>query len=277
MSSPDGPDAVASTICDPSKKFGAPVAVEGLLVPNVRLTEMRLSPDELTAYLTGYANGTWDMYMARRTSRTGAFETPTPMTAQNSPMFDFGPAVSADGLTLWFGSNRSGQIRIWVATRPSTLADFGVPGLASGVNSTGDEDGQPFVTVDGAEMWFSSTRAPNPNPPTRDIWVATWSGSVFANPVHVVQLSSAGQDWMPLLSDDRLTLYFMSDRGGPGTKGAFDIFTSHRATVNAPFPPPTLVDELNTAGEDGASWLSPDGCRLYFNNLSGIFVATRQP
>src|SRR5262249_42316269 len=159
--------------------------------------------DELTAYVTGFANNTWDLYVAHRASRSSAFERPTPMTAQNSTSFDFDPDISRDELTLWFGSNRFGTGHIWVATRSSTLADFSVPSLASGVNSS-DDDGQPFVTADGAELWFTSTRAPNLG--LRDVWVATRSGSSFGNPVHQAQLSSAGNDWMPVLSDDRLTL-----------------------------------------------------------------------
>jgi sarcosine oxidase delta subunit len=51
-------------------------------------------------------------------------------------------------------------------------------------------------------------------------------------------------------------------------------------TSNA-FGPPEPVDELNTNGVDHATWLSPDGCRIYMrsdrNGTDDVFVATRSP
>ena len=100
-------------------------------------------------------------------------------------------------------------------------------------------------------------------------------------PTIVPELNSLADDYLPTLSTDRLTVYFTSTRAAAGTKGGFDVWTSHRSTVNDGFPAPTLVDELNTAGSDYATWLSADNCRMYgTSNSSGtgrIYVATRQP
>ena len=267
---PDGP-----TSCDPTHAFGTPVPLQGLVVAGRTLSAPRLSADELTAYVTDYTGSTWDLYVAQRSTPDGAFETPTPMTAENSSAYDYDPAASADGLTLWFASNRSGQNHIYVAGRSSTLTDFGAPGLATGVNSQSDEDVQPFESPDGQELWFTSTRAPNLG--LRDLWVATRSGSGFGNPVHADALSSAAEDWGPAITGDGLTIFFQSNRGGAGSKGGFDIYTSHRAHVTDAFPAPTPVDELNTSGDDAVGWISPDDCRLYFSTPGGSFVATRLP
>jgi hypothetical protein len=63
-------------------------------------------------------------------------------------------------------------------------------------------------------------------------------------------------------------------------KGQFDIWTSHRNVVDDGFPPPTPVDELNTASSDYVGWLSADNCRIYgVSNAEGpnhFFIATRQ-
>lgn len=267
---PDGP-----TACDPTHAFGAPVAVQGLVVPGEKLGAPRLSPDELTGYLTGYDGTTWDLYVAHRTSPSGTFDVPTPMTAQNTAAADFDADVSADGLRLWFGSSRSGPVQIWVATRPSTLADFGTPGLATGVNTGSGYDGQPFETADGQELWFSSSRSPSVG--GQDLWVATWSGSGFADPVHMDALSSPAEDWHPALSADRLTVYFESTRGGADSQGGYDMYSAHRATVHDPFSAPTPIAELDTALDEHVTWLSPDNCRLYYTSGDAILVATRLP
>ena len=40
---------------------------------------------------------------------------------------------------------------------------------------------------------------------------------------------------------------------------------------------PTLLEELNTSGNDRATWLSPDGCRLYGSTDGNVWIATRLP
>jgi hypothetical protein len=93
-------------------------------------------------------------------------------------------------------------------------------------------------------------------------------------------LNSRSEDMLPTPSADRLTIYFSSSRVAPGAQ-SFDIWMSHRDRVDAPFSAPTLVDELNTSGNDYVSWLSADNCRIYGRgNSTGtneIFMATRNP
>jgi hypothetical protein len=100
--------------------------------------------------------------------------------------------------------------------------------------------------------------------------------------VAVAELNSPGDEWVPTVSADRLTVYFSSGRAATGVKGDLDIWASHRNVIDDGFPAPTLVDELNTAGADLASWLSADNCRMYGTSSGGggtnrIYMATRQP
>lgn len=264
-------------VCDPTAKFGAPMPIPGLEM--VDAGTAHLSANELTIYFSD----TTDLWAAHRGALTEAFGTPTLITAQNSSASDYDPAVSSDELKLWFASNRiiNEGFHLYVATRASTLSEFGAPGLAATINATDttQSDGQPFVTADGSELWFTSTRVGGLG--GSDIWRATWKGDRFATPEAVLELNSSSDDWFPTLSNDRLTVYFMSKRVIAGTKGGFDIWTSHRSSVNDGFPAPRLVDELNTAGNDRATWLSADNCRMYGTSNGGdtnhLSVSTRQP
>lgn len=264
----DGPAPPARCAWD--APFTGMVAVAGLVVPGETIYGTRLSSDELTLFASGYDGTSFDLFEAHRTSATGTFATPRRMTELNSSAEDYDADLSRDGLRLWFGSNRSGASQVWVAGRPSPGDRFGVPTLVDGVNA-GFEAGQPFETADGAELWFASSRAPGLG--GRDLWRATWDGVRFSNPRHVDGLSSAGEDWAPMLSDDGLTLYFSASNGGQG----FDVYRAHRAAREAPFSAPVRLDALNTPGDDFASWLSPDDCRLYLGQGTGLLMATRAP
>jgi len=84
-----------------------------------------------------------------------------------------------------------------------------------------------------------------------------------------------------VISVDRLTIYLASNR--TGSQG-FDIWRSHRSSIQDGFPTPTKVDELETAGNDFPTWISPDNCRIYLLSdvAAGplnydVYVATHQP
>lgn len=272
----------ASSICDPTGRFDAPVALTGF---NTMATEgvPRLTTDELELYFSGNLVGGPDgnIYKAQRSTTSEPFGAPIALTQVNTAANEFDPSVSNDGLMLFFGSERvSGEGRhLYVSTRTSRVGDFGAPSEVANVNSatvTGS-DGHPFVTTDGQELWFSSTRSGGLG--AEDIYRAVWSGSNFANVMAITALSTNASDFLPTLSADKLTVYLTSDR--PGGKGEFDIWTAHRSTTSDGFPAPTPVLELNSSAKDEVGWLSPDNCRIYFaSSVSGtldIYVATRHP
>lgn len=278
-------DALPPTakVCDPLAKFGSlvPVVIPG--VDGMLKHNAHLSPDELTMYFDAVLPaGDSNLYVTTRASRDGAWGPAAPLTSVNSSSDDDRAAVSSDGLTLWFTSKRSANQaeHIFVATRSSPLAVFGAPSIAS-ITSTdlGDPDAWPFETADGKELWFASERTPTQG--SFDLWRAPAAGKGFGTPVQVLELDSTSSDARPLLTVDRLTLYFASARPGTGTKGSFDIWRTHRASVADGFPPPVLVSELNTAKSDMATWISADNCRIYVTANDGtadnFYLATRTP
>lgn len=95
----------------------------------------------------------------------------------NSPGYDSEPSISADGLTLFFASYRSGGLGdkdIWVTTRATTSAEFGIPqNLARPVNSR-YEDGTPDISSDAATLFFHSFRPGGPG--GGDLWSARKKG-----------------------------------------------------------------------------------------------------
>gem|GEM_PF-1383428 len=168
----------------------------------------------------------------------------------------YGPALSADGLSLYFSANPGSTGHLYVATRSSRDSAVFAPAteLAS-ANSTASE-GTPFLAGDG--LYFFSTRVGGVG--ERDLWFAPRSAdSGFAPPVLLEEVNSANSELLPSVSADGLTLLFASTR--PGGVGGFDIYEATRGSASGKFSAVVNVAELNSAGDEGRVALSSDGLR----------------
>lgn len=175
-----------------------------------------------------------------------------------------GPHLSPDGLTLYFSMQLSGSSEdIFVATRSSRTAGFDAPAAVSEVNSSA-ADGAPFVTADGASLYFFSQRGGG-TPAARDLYVATRSapGAGFGTPVALTAVNSAQLDQSPQRSADGLELWLGSHRGNTGYE---DVYVARRASTGDSFGTPSAVGDLNSPGRDTGAALSADGLRVYYSS-----------
>ena len=80
----------------------------------------------------------------------------------NGPSADVSPSISTDGLTLYFASQRPGNIGlqdIWVARRTDVALPWGPPeNLGPRVNAPASLTYAPFISINGRSLSFSSTR-----------------------------------------------------------------------------------------------------------------------
>lgn len=75
------------------------------------------------------------------------------------------------------------------------------------------------------------------------------------------ELSTEGENDNPTLTADLLEIYFTSDRdGGPGDT---DVWTARRASSEAPFDPPVLVEPVSTSEYETSAAVSADGRFLW--------------
>jgi hypothetical protein len=261
--------------CDLAKPFGRPVLVAGLSSA-AEDAGLRLLPDEKTAFFFSTRSGTKLLYTASRSSVTAAFANVSVLANINAS--DQGdPAISADGLTLFFASLRTGGVGdndIYQATRNTLTADFKNTRLAANVNTPASEV-QPYITQDGTTLYFVRALASG-----EAVFRAT--GSVtrgFTNASAISEIDGPTNDDAPVLSADGLTLYWASDR--PGGMGDLDIWQAHRPSTSAAFDELAQVSSVNTAGLDAPSDVSEDSCRLYLTSTragrTGIYVVTRLP
>ena len=189
----------------------------------------------------------------------------------NSPHMESSPDISADGLELYFTSNRPGGLGgndIWVTKRPSIDSAWGKPvNLGPIVNSSAAES-TPTISRDGLSLYFCDWRDPRPGGHGKtDIWVTTrkakndeWGKPVNLGPV----VNSSAYEITPEISSDGLELYFESDR--PGGLGSDDIWVTRRRARGHPWGKPVRLNSLiNTSAMEHCPTISSDGLTLFFD------------
>ena len=188
---------------------------------------------------------------------TKDFEAPSEVAGLASQGYDLQARLSADELTIYFASDRTGDFDIYVASRSHLTDAFGAPAPVRGrVNTPGVSDQAPTVTADGLTLYFQSGNAGNP----LDIFVSTRPTTTadFGAPADVANVNSGQNDTDPFISADGNTLYFDSDRPDGGS------FHLYRATRTAGVFGLPVALAINSSGTDAFPVLSESGLSLYF-------------
>jgi Tol biopolymer transport system component len=187
----------------------------------------------------------------------------------NSGQVDGIPSISADGLTLFFVSNRpggSGDYDLWSTMRDTKHADWGTPSnLGPTVNSPA-ADSRPRISADGLSLYFSSMRPGGSG--WHDIYLIARATKEddWGTPVNLgTTVNSSVHDGPSSISADGLLLFFSSGR--PGGVGDHDLWVTTRPTLGEPWGPPLNPGgPLNTTYGEWCPSISPDGLSLYFGD-----------
>lgn len=208
----------------------------------------------------------------------------------NSTATDRGPAISKDGLSLYFASTRVpggfGGEDIYVSQRETSDSEWGPPiNLGPIINTTANEM-VPAFSRDGHLMFFASNRPLGFG--GVDIWVSRreqthddFAWQPAENLGAGVNSSSLDEGPSYFENDEAGVpqLYFSSGRlsGGPGS-----IFVSEQA-ADGSFGPAVLVLELSSLGNTRRPSIRHDGREIFFGserpgipNSQDLWVATRE-
>src|SRR5687768_14790243 len=135
--------------------------------------------------------------------------------AINTASIEVGPNLSADGLTLYFVSDRpgghSGTAELWMSTR-ATLRDAWRTAVNVGLPVNSHSAASPSISADGLELFFDNGLRVRPGGQgSGDIWYArrttpssNWNEPQNLGPV----INSPFTEGVPKLSRDGLTLFF---------------------------------------------------------------------
>jgi hypothetical protein len=231
-----------------------------------------LSPDELTVlFMSNRLGGALNVFTASRASKSAGFGSIAPLASLNFGNADtWNVALTGDGLTAYVVTDMNAANNMYITTRASSLNGFGTPTLMPQPIRSGK---QPFVTPDGKALYYTDETGG----PKYQIARAALGGSptVATVPISVPSLEVG----IPVVNPTETLIYFAAF--DHNNFDGYDIWTAKRATANDAWSTPAAVPELNTATFEAPSWISPDGCAIYFTRaLSGgsnwdIYVARK--
>jgi Tol biopolymer transport system component len=181
-----------------------------------------ISLDGLTLFFSSNRPGGYgqrDLWMTTRSATSEPWSEPVNLgPTVNRSSDDVGPSISADGLELFFQSNRSGgqgNQDTWVTTRTTTSDPWAEPvNLGINLNSP-SADGQPDISTDGLTLFFRSRKSGLNG--SSDIWFSMRSTvkDNWGMPVHFEPpINTTASDSGPSISADGSILYFHSRRAG---------------------------------------------------------------
>jgi len=229
-----------------------------------------LSADGRSLYLESSRSGGHDIWITTRETTADPWSPPVNLGSPvNTEFVDGVPSLTADGLSLFFHSDRTGgygEFDIWMSRRERTDDPWGQPvNLGPPVNSA-DYEWSHCISPNGLTLYFGSNRPGTYG--NSDIWVTRrtsadddWSVPENLGPV----VNGLGDDYVPTLSPDGLMLFYTCVR--PGGYGGWDIWVTGRETTNGPWGEPVnLGVPINTSRWEELAIISPDDSTFYFSS-----------
>jgi hypothetical protein len=197
--------------------------------------------------------GEADLYRVTRTSVDAAWGAVEPLATLATQFNETTPALSHDGLTMWFTSDRGGSDDIWVSSRADRGSDWGAPIVVTELSSAGiDYGASPFlgdlnmllVTNGG----FAIAQRLQP-------------GDRWQTPVALAAPQTTGPGWM---SPCGLELDFEVDNA---------FYVAQRKSTFDAFGPEQPIAELLGGAE--TLRLSPDRHHAYLSSDGDLYEAVR--
>jgi Tol biopolymer transport system component len=214
-------------------------------------------------------------------------------TTINTAANEQGPTLSKDGLTLYFGSDRtggSGSFDLYIARRACADCAWEAPvNLGPIVNTASSETG-PSLSIDGHLLFFTGNRPGGQG--LQDIYLSRradpqddlgWGPPVGLGPGVNTAGSDAGAEYLQAAEEGTANFYFnRAPPSGVGTPS--DLYYASLTRDGETLGPAVLIAELSDpVGTDQGPSLRTDAKEIYFfstraGGLGGndLYVSSRQ-
>lgn len=228
-------------------------------------TDPTVTGDRLELIFMSDRQGSEDLWVSRRSDPSEPWPSPERIAELSSASQDENPSVSADGLVLWFYSDRDRALgTLWRTARSSRDEPWGEP-VPFPELSIGDESSNVAISLDASGLVAVLSSKPTGDR-SYDLYVANRPArdQPFDAPIWLEGVNSDYDEFDPFIGPDSLFLAFHSNR-----LGAHDLFWSRRSSSAEPFGEPTPLETLNSPYADDAITLTPDLNYVVFSSDRG--------
>ncbi|HEX6242026.1 MAG TPA: hypothetical protein VFZ61_14050 [Polyangiales bacterium] len=241
--------------------FSEPSPVANISTDGGRDDDPSLSADLTLLFFNSRregGKGREDIWFATRASAADPWEAPRALEALNTDERETGIALSADGLRLWFSSDRDGGqggLDVYLSTRGARSEDWSAPERVVELCSNQD-DLISAVTEDGRTAYLARREGEDDD---YDLYVAMResSAAAFTAPVPLTELNSEKEESDAFPFAEGLRLVLTRDE---------DLWQAERSQRPGPFSLSGALDELNSDADDRDAWLSQDGRYVVFSS-----------
>ena len=223
-------DMWVTTRASTSDPWGEPVNLGPTVNTSYWDGASNISADGLSLFFASGrpgGSGKPDLCITTRATRDDPWGEPVNLGPTiNSPYFEDGNYISADGLSLYFSSRRPdgyGDFDIWVTTRATLSDPWGEPANLGPTINTSAWDFGPNISADGRTLFFSSGKPGGVG--GHDMYVTTRAktSDAWKEPMNLgPTVNSSVDERCPNLSADGLAIRFHSNR--TGGYGSWDIW-----------------------------------------------------
>lgn len=261
--------------------FGTPMALGPPVNRGTSQYGASMTADGLELYFNVWVEGHWtDVWVTTRVSKDDEWGLAMSCgLTVNGPAFEWSPRISADGLELYFASNRDGTtysgFEIFVSRRQSRDDPWQPAEKLGGMINSAFEQTIGSISADGLELYFSSDqkmrvamRATKDSPwsEVRDI-IPTPADETNRRQVGSSMYQSTASTILgesPAISPGGLSLLFSSS-SLPGGRGDADIWMMTRPTIHDDWGAPVnLGSPINSPTRERYPWISYDGLSILF-------------
>ena len=220
--------------------------------------DVTLTADGLVIFFNSARSGNQEIWTSSRGALDQPWSPPALVTELNSATDESTTAISSDGLTILFASDRGGANLhdVYLATRPARSSAFSPPVLLDELNSVAG-DFASYISSDRLTAVIHSNRGGQ----GFDLYTSSRAiaSDPFSEPRPLAEINTVDGEVGGRLVSDGVVLTFGSARNGQP-----DLFFATRPTTSEPFGPTMPFADFNTDLIQEDLWLSDDLCYAVF-------------
>lgn len=263
----DGPVAPDAGVTEDAGTFSLPTPLTELAAGDASDDDPVLSSDRRLLYFNSERDGGLgkeDIWFSERATVGEKFGAPVPASTLNSEARETGIALSADGLAIWFSSDRAGGrggLDVYAAARATRASDWSSPELVLELSSANDD----LVSAidDSATVIYLARRGLDED--DYDLFTARRDdvGAAWMAPQAIAALNSGASESDAFSFARGLALVFTRDE---------DLVLARRTSVRESFALVEPLHDLNSPEDDRDAWVSDDFRHIVFSsNRSGAY------